>query len=69
MLPHAAASDYAEALGVMKLIPWNDMPINGTKPDAQVRQLVFGPGGKGLVTYLIPKDQQWVGVLTMTRMG
>lgn len=68
-LPDDALAGYAEALGVMKLIPWNGVPINGANPDAEVRQLVFGPGSKGIVTYLILEDQQRVDVLTVLWVG
>lgn len=50
-LPDVALAGYAEALGVMKLIPWNGDPINETNPGGAVRQLVFGPEGRGIVTY------------------
>lgn len=42
-LPHAALLGFAEALGVMKLVPWNGRPLNDTNPSGAVRQLVFGP--------------------------
>ncbi len=49
-LPLTAALGYAEALGVMKLIPWRSLPLNEANPDGAVRQLVFGPGGYGTVS-------------------
>jgi hypothetical protein len=57
-LPYAALLGYAEALGVMKLALWNGQPLNEANPDGAVRQLIFGPGGYGLVTYLVLEDQQ-----------
>ncbi|MGH3916446.1 MAG: hypothetical protein ACRDTC_24005 [Pseudonocardiaceae bacterium] len=68
-LPYDALLGYAEALGVMKLVPWNGVPLNDDNPGAQVRQLVFGPGGNGLVTYLILEDQQRVDVLRVAWIG
>jgi hypothetical protein len=47
----------------MKLIPWNGIPLNKANPDDEVRQLIFGPGGDGVVTYLILEDQQRVDML------
>lgn len=44
-LPYEALLGYAEALGVMKLAPWGGRPLNDANPEAQVRQLVFGPDG------------------------
>lgn len=68
-LPVAAALGYAEALGVMKLVPWNGLPLNKANPDGAVRQLIFGPGGYGTVTYLILEDQQRVDVLRVQWAG
>ena len=68
-LPYAALLGYAEALGVMKLVPWNGQPLNETNPDGSVRQLIFGPGGYGLVTYLVLEDQQRVDVLEVQWVG
>ena len=65
----AALPGYAEALGVMKLIPWNGIPLNKANPDGEVRQLIFGPGGDGVVTYLILEDQQRVDVLRVIWVG
>jgi len=62
-LPEVALAGYAEALGVMRLGPWNGLPINKSNSGGAVRQLVFGPGGHGLVTYLILEDQRQVDVL------
>ena len=68
-LPTAALVGYAEALGVMKLVPWNGAPINKANPGGEVRQLVFGPRGHGLVTYLILEDQCRVDVLEVQWAG
>lgn len=45
------------------------MSINKATPDGEVRQMVFGPGGKGLVTYLVLEDQRRVDVLLVTWVG
>jgi hypothetical protein len=68
-LPHAALLGFAEVLGVMKLVPWNGRPINDTNPGGAVRQLAFGPEGKGLVTYLVLEDQQRVDILEVQGAG
>ncbi|MGH3925392.1 MAG: hypothetical protein ACRDTT_21470 [Pseudonocardiaceae bacterium] len=68
-LPDAALAGYAEALGVMELVPWNGRSLNKANPDGQVRQLVFGPGGYGTVTYLILEREQQVDVLLVQWVG
>ncbi len=68
-LPETASAGYREAVEVLRLVPWNGQSLNKNNPDAEVRQLVFGPDGKGLVTYLILEDQQRVDVLQVTWMG
>lgn len=62
-LPAEALPGSAGTLGVMKLVPCNGRPRNEANPDGPVRQLVFGPGGYGLVTYLIMERDQRVDVL------
>ncbi|MGH3797279.1 MAG: hypothetical protein ACRDSP_20585 [Pseudonocardiaceae bacterium] len=68
-LPDAALAGYAEALGVLQIVPWAGVPINETNPDGAVRQLVFGPGGYGTVTYLVLEDQRRVDVLLVQWAG
>jgi hypothetical protein len=68
-LPEAARAGYEDAVKVMGLIPWNGQPYSVDKPDGLMRQLVFGPYGKGLVTYLILEDQQRVDVLRVQWAG
>jgi hypothetical protein len=36
---------------------------NDAKPDGAMRQLVLGPGGAGVVVYLVLEDQQRVDVI------
>lgn len=58
-----------EAMTVIGLVPWNGPSINARNPDGEVRQLIFGPGGYGTVTYLILEDQQRVDVLLVQWVG
>ncbi len=53
-LPTGALPGYAEVLDVLDLAPWNGRPYNKEKPDAPIRELVFGAHGEGTVTYLGP---------------
>ncbi|MGH3864936.1 MAG: hypothetical protein ACRDQ4_02160 [Pseudonocardiaceae bacterium] len=68
-LPEIALVGYVEALGVMKLVPWSGESINKTNPGGEVRQLVFGPEGRGMVTYLVLEHQQLVDVLEVQWVG
>lgn len=61
-LPVDGLSAYAQALDVLKLVPWNGIPYNSEKPDGSMRTLMFGDG-RGKVTYLILDDQLRVDVL------
>ncbi len=49
-LPPEVRSALAEAMIVLTLVPWNGVAYSDDKPDGLMRQLVFGLGGKGLVT-------------------
>lgn len=60
-LPGSALAGYAEALGVMKLVPCNGTSFRGDNPNGNIRTLPFGPGG--LVVYLILEREQEVHVL------
>lgn len=62
-LPEAALDHYAQVIDVLELVPWSGDPYNMSNPDGAMRQLVFGPGGKGMVTYLVLEDQRRVDVL------
>lgn len=59
-LPDEALAAYADALGVIALVPWNGRPYNDDKPDGNMRQLLFGARYQGTVTYLILDDQREV---------
>lgn len=68
-LPEVALAGYVEVLEVMKLVPWSGESINKANPGGEVRQVVFGPGGRGMVTYLVLEDQQLVDVLEVQWVG
>lgn len=68
-LPEAARAGYDEAVKVMELAPWNGRPYNDDMPNGSMRQLVFGPGGNGMATYLILEDQRRVDVLRVQWVG
>jgi hypothetical protein len=68
-LPDNALVSYAQVLGVLELVPWHGHAYHQGNPKGAVRQLVFGPGGEGLVTYLILEDQQVVDVLEVMWIG
>ena len=68
-LPHEALVGYAEALDVLRHVPWNGKPFNEGNPDGAVRQLAFGPSALGLLVYLILDDQDRVDVLEVIWVG
>ncbi len=60
---------YAEALGVLELVPGNGRPYNEDRPDGPTRELMFGAGGNGMITYLILEDQREVHILLVQWLG
>ena len=68
-LPAEAFVGYIAVVGVLELVPWNGQPYSDADLDGVMRQWVFGPRGKGLVTYLILEDQRRVDVLRVTGVG
>lgn len=68
-LPGKGPTALAEAMAMLELTPWNGAPYNETNPDGAMRQLVFGPNGAGMVTYLILEDQRRVDVITVLWLG
>jgi hypothetical protein len=62
-LPNEALDHYAQVIDVLELAPWSGDPYNMSNPDGAMRQLVFGPNGRGMVTYLVLEDQRRVDVL------
>jgi len=68
-LPIEVLAGYVGAFDVLELTPWNGAPLNEANPHGAVRQLVFGPESRGIVTYLILEDQQRVDVLRVQWAG
>lgn len=68
-LPAEALSGYAEVLDVLDLTPWNGRPYNDEKPDAPMRELVFGAHGEGTVTYMVLEREREVHVLVVQWVG
>jgi hypothetical protein len=68
-LPDNALEPYAQVLGVLELVPWHGHAHNHDNPKGAIRQLVFGPAGRGLVIYLILEDQRLVDVLEVMWLG
>lgn len=68
-LPVDALAGYVGVLDVLERTPWDGAPISDANPGGAVRQMVFGPRGNGLVTYLILEDQQRVDVLRVQWAG
>ena len=62
-LPTDLLLQYADALDVMKRMPWTGEPYNADKPLGAMRRLLFGPEGRGEVIYLVVEDLQRVDVL------
>lgn len=65
-LPAHALSSYAELRTLLEVAPWSGDPINKENPEAQVRNLTFGPHHEGMITYLILEHQRRVDVLYVT---
>jgi hypothetical protein len=68
-LPVAALRCYADAVGVLELIPRNGRPYNAEMPDGPMRELLFGDGGQGTITYLVLEQQREVHVLLVQWLG
>lgn len=68
-LPDNALEFYAQVLGVLELVPWRGHAYHRGNPKGATRQLVFGPGGMGLITCLILDDQLLVDVLEVMWIG
>jgi len=68
-LPVEALAGYVGVLDVLELTPWNGDPLSKDNPHGNVRTLVFGPEGEGIVTYLVLEDQQRVDVLQVQWAG
>jgi hypothetical protein len=68
-LPVTALKYCADAIGVLELVPLNGRPYNDELPDGPMRELVFGDGGQGTVTYLVLEQQREVHVLLVQWIG
>jgi hypothetical protein len=62
-LPDEALTPLAEALSVLQVAPDRDRPYNAAFPERPMRELVFGAGGRGVLTYLIMEHDQVVHLL------
>lgn len=58
----------ADAMGVLRLTPWNGRPYNEADPDSWMRQLDFADD-RGFITYLVLDDQDRVDALNVTWLG
>jgi hypothetical protein len=54
---------------MLELTPWNGEPYNASNLDAAMRQLAFGPDGRGIVIYLVLEEQRRVDVLRVHWFG
>jgi hypothetical protein len=53
----------AEALAVLQVAPDQGRPYNTNHPERPMRELVFGPDGRGVLTYLIMEYDRVVHLL------
>jgi hypothetical protein len=69
-LPEAALPWLAQAVDVLELTPTTaGRPYNAEKPEAPMRELMFGPEGAGTITYLLLEDQREVHLLVVQWLG
>jgi hypothetical protein len=68
-LPAAALISYSELIRFMELTPWDAPAYRQDKPDANMRKMLFGPGGEGIAVYLILEEQLRVVVVSVTWVG
>ena len=68
-LPDAALAGYAEALGLMRLMPWSGEPFREDNPDGNIRTLAFGPRSEGLATFMVLDREREVHVLEVQWAG
>jgi hypothetical protein len=65
-LPAVALPWLAGAIDVLELTPATaGRPYNAAKPDGPMRELLFGPGGAGAITYLLLEHQREVHLLVV----
>ncbi len=68
-LPVEALPFYAELMTVLETAPWSGEAYNRQRPDANMRNHVFGKRGEGLVNYLILDDRRRVVLLRVLWIG
>lgn len=68
-LPATMLAAFAELRTALEVAPWAGDSINVDRPDEPVRTLTFGPGGAGLVVYLVLEDQRRAELLQVTYVG
>lgn len=68
-LPSEARRAFDETMEVVALVPRNGRPYRSEKPELPMREFVFGPDGRGTVTYLVLEDQLRVDVLLVQWAG
>ena len=68
-LPAQAWTSFAEVRVVLEVAPWNGDSLNEDNPVAPVRTLSFGPGFRGMITYLILEAGRRVDVLDVVWLG
>jgi hypothetical protein len=68
-LPASALHHCAEALLLLEIAPERGRPYNEDKPDAPMRELVFGTAGQGTITYLLLERERDVHVLVVQWVG
>lgn len=68
-LPAEVLSSYAEAVTALEVDPGAGQPYNAQSPDAAMRTLTFGPGGSGVVVYLVLEREREVHVLAVQWLG
>ncbi len=59
----------ADVFTVLQLVPERGHHYKEELPTGPMRQLVFGPTGNGIVTYLILEDQREVHILLVQWLG
>lgn len=68
-LPQEALPAFGSLLDLLELHPWSGDAYNRQRPDGAVRNLFFGPGNKGMATYLILEDQRRVAIVNIAWCG
>lgn len=64
-LPDELLPYYLQVLDLLELTPWNGEPYNDAKPDGAMRKLLFDPGGRAEVIYLVLDHDRRVELLRL----